>query len=112
MSKERWQNEEISNNPFAALAKLQTDKPTPAPQPEPSPSVTKDTVVQMPRVKSARIERAQRGGKTVTIVSFHGQPSDDALKHWLKSAKTKFGIGGTIENDTVVLQGDQRERLK
>ncbi|MBO4349909.1 MAG: translation initiation factor [Proteobacteria bacterium] len=65
----------------------------------------------MPKVKSTRIERAQRSGKTVTVVTFHGAPTDDAKHAWLKMAKNKLGVGGTIEDENVILQGDQRERL-
>jgi translation initiation factor 1 len=31
---------------------------------------------------------------------------------WLKALKSALGCGGSIEDDTIMLQGDQRERLK
>ena len=33
------------------------------------------------------------------------------LEQWLKALKGQLGCGGTCEEDTLVLQGDQRERL-
>lgn len=65
----------------------------------------------LPKVKSARIERAHRGGKTVTVVSFHNAPTDAALNDWLNMAKKSLGIGGSIEGENVVLQGDQTKRI-
>ncbi len=66
---------------------------------------------KLPKVKSARIERARRGGKTVTVVAFCGNPDEDARLAWLNAAKKSLGIGGTLEGDNVVLQGDQTQRL-
>ena len=63
-------------------------------------------------MKSARLERAHRGGKTVTIVSFHNTPSDEKKLAWLKTARRELGVGGQIEEGEVVLQGDLVERLK
>ena len=65
----------------------------------------------LPKVKSTRIERAHRGGKTVTVVSFHNAPTDAALNAWLNMAKKSLGIGGSIEGENVVLQGDQTKRI-
>lgn len=111
MSKKgRWENEEANfANPFAALKKA-PDGGEPASresEPEPAPKATK-----LPRAKSARIERAHRGGKTVTVVSFHGVPDESARTAWLKQTKTSLGVGGSLEDDHVILQGEQIERLK
>ena len=65
----------------------------------------------LPKVKSTRIERAHRGGKTVTVVSFHNAPTEAALNAWLNMAKKTLGIGGSIEGENVVLQGDQTKRI-
>ena len=55
--------------------------------------------------------RAHRGGKTVTVVSFHNVPTEAALNAWLNMAKKTLGIGGSIEGENVVLQGDQTKRI-
>lgn len=105
-------------SPFAALAeKLQTSKTdTPAchsPSDDAVSTATDDLPQppKLPKVKSARIERAHRGGKTVTIVSFHNAPDENALSAWLHTAKKSLGIGGSIEGENVVLQGDQTKRI-
>ncbi len=105
----RWQNEDVSfSNPFAALQKPESAARASADAP--APSVTKVSA-SLPVAKSARIERAHRGGKTVTVVSFAGTPDEAALTAWLKKMKTTLGVGGSVEEDHVVLQGDQVERL-
>ena len=62
-------------------------------------------------VAKLRIEKAGRGGKTVTVV--YDLPKNDAflkaLSHELKRA---CGTGGTAGDGTVEIQGDQRERLR
>lgn len=102
---ERYSGETLpQNNPFAILASPQS---TPISTTTPAPTKAE----KLPKPKSTRLERAHRGGKTVTIVAFHGSPSDDAKKLWLSTAKKALGIGGTVEGDCVVLQGDQSQRI-
>jgi translation initiation factor 1 len=57
-----------------------------------------------------RMERKGRGGKEVTVVEQLGLPAKQ-LDLWLKALKQSLGCGGTAEGDTLVLQGDQRDRL-
>lgn len=56
-------------------------------------------------------EKKGRGGKTVTIVL--GLPGG-ASEHEaiLKVLKQHCGAGGTLEGDTLEIQGDHRERLR
>ena len=83
-----------------------------------SPAAPPDTAgtgcagIRLPKVKSARIERANRGGKTVTVVTFHGFPSVEQIEAWLKSARKLLGIGGSVEGSCAILQGDQCDRVK
>lgn len=106
--KQRWENEDAGfSNPFAALKPAGSES---AKSPETPAAVKKEP--KLPKAKSARIERAHRGGKTVTIVYFHGTPDDEAKSAWLKQAKTTLGIGGQVEEDHVYLQGEQLDRLK
>lgn len=109
---ERWQNEDMAvNNPFAALSGLKSAAPVVTDMSKGDEKALLSKTAKLPKVKSSRLERAHRGGKTVTVVAFHGTPDDDAKTAWLKAAKTKLGVGGAIEDGTVILQGDQRERL-
>ncbi len=58
-----------------------------------------------------RYERKGRKGKEVTLVEHLGL-GEDALQLWLSDAKKSLGCGGTVENTVLVLQGDQRVRVK
>lgn len=111
---ERYQNESVSfANPFAALLKPgASSSETPKASAEADAPATTATEVRLPKVRSARIDRAHRGGKTVTVVTFHNDPSDTEKLAWLKAMKKELGVGGAIEDGVVCLQGDQRERLK
>jgi translation initiation factor 1 len=58
-----------------------------------------------------RMERKGRGGKEATVVEQLGLPARE-LERWLKELKAALGCGGGIEEGNLVLQGDQRERLR
>lgn len=56
------------------------------------------------------IDRKQRGGKEVTLVTgFVG--SDDSLKDLGKYLKQKCGVGGSAKNGEMIVQGNQRDRV-
>jgi len=58
-----------------------------------------------------RVEKAGRGGKTVTVV--YGLPRNDVfLKDLAKELKRACGTGGTATDEGVELQGDIRERVR
>ena len=57
-----------------------------------------------------RIERKGRKGKTVTLISgFVGQTAD--LEELGKELKAKCGIGGSVKDGEVILQGELVERV-
>lgn len=57
-----------------------------------------------------RIERKGRKGKTVTLISgFVGQSAD--LEELGKELKAKCGIGGSVKEGEVILQGEVVERV-
>ena len=57
-----------------------------------------------------RIERKGRKGKTVTLISgFVGQTAD--LEELGKALKAKCGIGGSVKDGEVILQGELVERV-
>ena len=72
--------------------------------------------VQRPAVKPAparavvRMERAGRGGKTVTVVE-KLELRGSELEAWLGDLKRALGCGGVVEGAAIVLQGDTRERV-
>lgn len=57
-----------------------------------------------------RYERKGHGGKEVTLVE-HLELREADLEVWLKDLKRGLGCGGRVEDGSLVLQGDQRERL-
>ena len=56
------------------------------------------------------MERAGRGGKTVTIVKFFVGSEDDMVA-LCKLIKQKCGVGGSVKDGEIIIQGDHRERL-
>ena len=58
-----------------------------------------------------RIERARRGGKTVTVL--YGLPRNRAfLSELAAELRRACGTGGTATDDGLELQGDQREAVR
>ncbi len=56
------------------------------------------------------MERAGRGGKTVTLVrGFTGTEQDCAAL--CKMLKQKCGVGGSVKDGDIIIQGDHRTRL-
>lgn len=56
------------------------------------------------------MERAGRGGKTVTLVKgFIG--SDEDITSLCKLLKQKCGVGGSVKDGEIIIQGDHRQRL-
>ena len=57
-----------------------------------------------------RMERSGRGGKTVTVVdNFVG--TDNDLQELGRTLKTKCGVGGTVKDGQIIIQGDFRDRI-
>ncbi|WP_434383539.1 translation initiation factor [Melittangium boletus] len=94
------------HNPFAALG-LNREALPPGPPPAP---VKAAAPARGPARAVVRMERKGRGGKEVTVVEQLELPEAER-ETWLKALKGSLGCGGTVEGDTLVLQGDQRERL-
>ncbi len=91
------------NNPFGALGSLKDSLP----QGRSPAERAKD---KGPAKAVVRMERVGRGGKEVTVIEQLDLPVSQR-DEWLKALKTSLGCGGTIEGTSLVLQGDQRERV-
>jgi translation initiation factor 1 len=52
----------------------------------------------------------KRKGKPITIVDgYNGATSD--FKILAKELKTQLGVGGSFKNDTIIIQGDYRDKI-
>jgi translation initiation factor 1 len=98
---------ETFHRPFAGLAGKLGDLP-------PGPALTAPPETPAPAAGPARavvrMERAGRGGKTVTVVEKLGLAPAE-MEDWVSELKRALGCGGAVEGDALVLQGNVRERV-
>lgn len=71
---------------------------------------TRNTLPENQQRLRLNMERAGRGGKTVTLVKgFIG--TDEDMNALCKLLKQKCGVGGSVKNGEIVIQGDIRQHL-
>ena len=69
-----------------------------------------DTLPKNQQKLRLNMERTGRGGKTVTLVKgFVG--SDEDINTLCKLLKQKCGVGGSVKDGEIIIQGDHRQRL-
>lgn len=57
-----------------------------------------------------KIDRRNRGGKQVTLVTGFIGSEDDAAELG-RTLKIKCGVGGAVQNKEIIIQGDFRDRV-
>lgn len=98
-------------SPFGALAHLRADLPTGEPVVDAAVAPQMDAKDPFGAKLVIRLERKGRGGKSVTMLE--GLVGDAAARQsWAQQLKTTLGCGAKWEHETLVLQGDQGDRLR
>ena len=90
---------------LADLAKMQFENLAPDSEPQdPEAAVFKKQHLE------AHFSNKGRAGKTVTLIKgFDGEVQD--LKAMAKTLKNAVGLGGTVKDGEIIIQGNYREQL-
>lgn len=73
---------------------------------------TGDSEANTPQRQQLKVwlEKNSRGGKTVSIVKgYLGNKAE--LEKLSKTLKTKCGVGGTVKEGEILIQGDHRDKI-
>lgn len=105
----------LGQNPFGALDSIGLPKGPDVPEQSRPKAATGDSGRSEPNRNRGRVEvrreTSGRGGKTVTTVSGFvgiGLPEKEALA---KSIQKACGVGGTVKDGRIEIQGDQRTKV-
>ncbi len=100
-------DEGFGHNPFAALGGVASD-------PEPAPPAAEEPPEDdtLPARVVLHIERKGRGGKTVTRVSGLSALTTSRRKNLARELGRALGVGASVESEDVIVQGDQRDRVR
>ena len=73
-------------------------------------AIEEDTLPPQKQRLIVGIDRRNRGGKQVTLVSGFVGKADD-LKELGRVLKTRLGVGGSAKDGEILIQGDFRDRI-
>lgn len=88
------------------LKKLFPDHQVSEDQPEEAVTKTEVWVQKEPMI--CKFEK--RKGKPTTIIEGY-QGTDDDFRLLAKELKTKLSVGGTFKDDSIIIQGDYRDKI-
>lgn len=69
-----------------------------------------ETLLNNQQYLEAHFSNKGRGGKTVTVIKGYKGTEND-LKSLGKMLKTKCGVGGSIKDDEIIIQGNYRDKI-
>lgn len=100
-----------SNNPFAELL-ADRSAPEAADLSHTRGEASEETRSELPRKLRLRRERKDRGGKTVTVIEGLGELDAQRREGLARDLRKALGVGASVEEDAVVVQGDIGERVE
>ncbi|MFT6166551.1 MAG: translation initiation factor 1 [Vicingaceae bacterium] len=69
-----------------------------------------ETLVPSEQLLEAHLDKKNRGGKVAVVIkNFIG--TDEDLKDLGKELKASCGVGGSAKDGTIIIQGDNREKV-
>ncbi len=79
-------------------------------QPEPEQEIISDDKELFIQNEPMICKFEKRKGKPITIIEGYSG-NDDDFKILAKELKTKLSVGGTFKDDSIIIQGDYRDKI-
>lgn len=81
--------------------------------PENAPETPKDKLSILGEVRvRVCLEKKHRGGKTAVVVKGLEDEHEDLMQSYSKDLKKLCGVGGSVKEGQIIIQGNQREKIQ